>query len=131
MLISLITVGCGDSKKSACASETTSPEIEVLGSETLESVCEWKEDLPAQARPGARIFATSGCLSCHTYRGVGSRNVGGRDLTAAGQRHDASFFERYVRNPADFGNNVMPRFRFPPRQLRQVGLFLAASRGQT
>jgi mono/diheme cytochrome c family protein len=132
MLISFIAVGCGDSDKSSCASETTtSPAGEVLSSETFYSVCEWDDDLPAAARRGARVFVRSGCLSCHTYRDVGSANLGARDLTAVGRRRGVRYFERYVRNPAAFGNDVMPKFRFRPHQLRQLGLFLAASRGQT
>lgn len=132
MSISVITLGCGESSKSSCASETTtSPAGEVLGSERLDSVCEWDDDLPAAARPGARVFVTSGCLACHTYREVGSPNLGAPDLTAIGRSRGVRFFQRYVRNPAAFGNNVMPEFRLPPQQLRQLGLFLAASRGQS
>src|SRR4029450_11381102 len=41
---------------------------EALGSELLADVPNWvkSEKLPANAVPGARLFATSGCLNCHT-----------------------------------------------------------------
>ena len=35
----------------------------------------------AEAVPGAKLFAESGCLSCHTYLGVGSSNLGAPDLS--------------------------------------------------
>ena len=31
-----------------------------------------KNNLPPEAVPGAKLFAESGCLNCHTYLGVGS-----------------------------------------------------------
>jgi hypothetical protein len=119
--------GCGGSKQ-ACRAETNA-DGEVLESELLGSVCEWEQDLPAAAVPGARIFISSGCTTCHTYRGVGSRNVGGSDLTAAGLRHSRRFFERFVADPSRFSNDVMPKYAFPPRQLSALALFLAASKG--
>ena len=35
----------------------------------------------------------------------------------------------YIRNPAKFGNNVMPRFGFEDKQLSQLATFLLASKG--
>ena len=48
---------------------------------------------------------------------------------------DAEYFARYVANPREFGNTVMPVFgkdaggSLTDEQLSQVGLFLAASKG--
>src|SRR5436190_22260117 len=49
---------------------------EALGSELLSHVPAWQqqESLPAQALPGAKIFAQAGCLNCHTYNGDGGSN---------------------------------------------------------
>src|SRR5438128_11118299 len=42
---------------------------EALGAELKAAVPGWvkQEQLPPQAVPGAELFATSGCLNCHTY----------------------------------------------------------------
>jgi hypothetical protein len=61
---------------------------------------------------------------------VGSRNLSANDLTSIGRgRQPLRFFEHYVADPRRFGNAVMPRFPFPPRQLRDLAIFLAASKG--
>ena len=124
MLAALFAVGCGKAKTPfATATEALRSEVHIDA---------WKAHLPANAIPGARIFAESGCTACHTYRGVGSRNVGGSDLTRVGRRHSRRFFERFVANPAAFGNEVMPRFNaLGPRRLRQLAIFLAASKGHS
>jgi hypothetical protein len=83
-----------------------------------------------RAVAGAKLFAESGCLSCHTYLGVGSRNLQANDLTSIGRaRQPLGFFERYVADPRRFGNDVMPRFPLPRRQLLDLAIFLAASKG--
>ena len=47
---------------------------EALASEKLGAVPSWvkKNNLPPAAVPGAKLFAQSGCLTCHTYLGTGS-----------------------------------------------------------
>jgi mono/diheme cytochrome c family protein len=90
------------------------------------------ERLPPSAIPGGRLFARAGCIACHTYAGVGERNVGGEDLTRAGRlRRPRRFFAAYIRNPRRFGNRNMPDFAevFSARQLDQLATFLAASKG--
>jgi cbb3-type cytochrome oxidase cytochrome c subunit len=101
-----------------------------LEGELLGSVCEWEKDLPPKAVQGARIFVSSGCTACHTYRGIGSHNAGGSNLTAVGLRRSRRFFERFVADPSRFGNDAMPRYDFAPYQLRQLAVFLAASKGK-
>jgi mono/diheme cytochrome c family protein len=99
----------------------------------------WQDEnnLPDSAHEGALIFAGSGCMQCHTYSGDGSSNVGAPDLTDIGAQSgkDAAYFAKYVSNPRDFGNQVMPVFgaehggSLSEQQLQQVGEFLAASKG--
>jgi len=90
------------------------------------------ERLPTSAIPGGRLFGRAGCIACHTYAGVGERNVGGEDLTRAGRLgRPRRFFAAYIRNPRRFGNRIMPVFSeaFSARQLDQLATFLAASKG--
>jgi cytochrome c peroxidase len=128
-LAALAFVGCGEESASSCATTETSASGEILETELLASVCEWEPGLSAEAVRGARIFVSAGCTTCHTYRGVGARNVGGSDLTEAGLRHGRRFFERFVEDPFRYGNDVMPKYAFHRPQLRQLALFLVASRG--
>jgi cytochrome c5 len=95
-----------------------------------------ENNLPEDVRPGAELVAESGCLTCHTYSGVGSPNLGAPDLTTIGAGgQGADFFSRYVANPRDFGNNVMPVYgaqaggALTDEQLKAIGEFLAASQG--
>ena len=123
-----VLVGCHDAKRKVSADEAR----EVLGSEVVAQIPRWirAEHLPPRARPGAHVFATSGCTTCHTYAGSGATNVGARDLSSAGRRHGARFLERYVAHPERYGNGVMPSFAaLGRRRLHQLGIFLAASRG--
>ena len=85
---------------------------------------------------GGKLYAESGCANCHTYLGSGSSNLGGPDLSAIGATgRGAAYFAAYVADPSRFGNAVMPAYgpqaggAFSPRQLAQIGAFLAASRG--
>ena len=84
-----------------------------------------------RAVAGARLFALSGCMACHTYLGTGSANLGAPDLTSAGKGHSVGYFRAYVANPAQFGNEVMPRFGNlgSDRRLTNLAIFLKASKG--
>jgi mono/diheme cytochrome c family protein len=102
------------------------------GSEEL--IDEWvaANNLPEEARPGAQLFAEAGCMQCHTYLGAGSANLGAPDLTDAGsQGRGVDYFQRYVANPKEFGNTVMPEYgqTFSEEQLRDLAVFLDASKG--
>ena len=82
---------------------------------------------------GARVFAASGCLACHTYLRVGSANLSSGDLTSIGRAGGGvRFFERYVSDPTRFGNRIMPKYgNFgDPRRLHDLAIFLAASKGR-
>jgi quinol---cytochrome c reductase cytochrome c subunit, bacillus type len=108
---------------------------ESIGSELLVLVPTWAEQQGfsgnAGAVEGAEIFAKAGCANCHTYQGVGTANVGAPDLSnigAGGQ--NADFFVRYVANPSEFGNNVMPPFeQLGEENLQKLAAFLVASKG--
>ena len=108
---------------------------EALGSETIAAVPEWAEkqgfaDNP-EAMEGAELFAVVGCLQCHTYLGEGSSNLGAPDLSDIGATdRGADYFERYVANPAEFGNTAMPPFiGLGQENVRKIAVFLDASKG--
>jgi mono/diheme cytochrome c family protein len=130
LLVALVASACDSSKKPANASTTTVDAGEALESQSLPAVRTWH--LPQRAVEGGRLFVLSGCTTCHTYRGIGARNVGASDLTTVGKGHDVRYFERYVGRPSAFGNDVMPPFAaLGTTRLRQLALFLAASKGRS
>jgi menaquinol-cytochrome c reductase cytochrome b/c subunit len=108
---------------------------EALASEVVQAVPSWtqREGFAnnADAVAGAKIFASSGCTACHTYLGTGSSNLGAPDLSAIGKSGQGpAFFAKYVSDPSQYGNNVMPKFASLGQQkLNQLGEFLAASKG--
>jgi menaquinol-cytochrome c reductase cytochrome b/c subunit len=105
---------------------------ESLGSEAVAAVPIWKQKqggFSSDAEEGAKIFAQVGCLQCHTYLGSGSQNVGAPDLSAIGAQQNAAFFKRYVADPSQFGNNVMPKFEsLGEDNLGRLAAFLEASK---
>ena len=109
----------------------TAAEASGAGTEVVD---EWMRanNLPEEVRPGAELVATSGCLNCHTYSGSGASNLGAPDLTGIGAQggKDAAYFQRYVADPSEFGNTVMPKFEsLGEENLRAMAEFLAASKG--
>ena len=81
---------------------------------------------------GAHLFADSGCLSCHTYLGEGSANLGAPDLSAEGKKGRGLRFQiTHLRCPScTTPGSPMPAFEsLGARNLRLVGLFLEASKG--
>jgi ubiquinol-cytochrome c reductase cytochrome b subunit/menaquinol-cytochrome c reductase cytochrome b/c subunit len=107
---------------------------ESLASEVIGNVPTWAKrqgfEHNQQALAGAKLFAQSGCTTCHTYLGSGSSNQGAPDLSAIGKGQTASFFKSYVANPRQFGNNIMPQFQsLGDQSLSQIAAFLVASKG--
>ena len=107
---------------------------EALGSELVLLVPEWADEQGfannAAAVDGAKLFAQSGCLNCHTYLGQGNANLGAPDLSAIGATNDATYFVQYLTNPAAFGNNVMGSYSYLGEEnLAALGEFLASSKG--
>jgi hypothetical protein len=90
------------------------------------------ENLPPRAIPGAKLFAVAGCTACHTYAGSGSQNLDAPDLTAIGLRHLGVPFQiRHLRCPSCVvpGSPMPPGGWLGPKQLRQLAIFLEASKG--
>jgi quinol---cytochrome c reductase cytochrome c subunit, bacillus type len=108
---------------------------EALASEVVQAVPQWSQREGfannADAVAGAKIFASSGCTACHTYLGTGSSNLGAPDLSSIGKSGQGpAFFSKYVADPSQYGNNVMPKFASLGQQkLKQLGEFLSASKG--
>jgi len=107
---------------------------EEAGAASNVTVSRWLEEnnLPEGVQEGARLFAQSGCLNCHTYAGDGASNLGAPDLTGIGSQSgkDVDYLTRYISDPSKFGNNVMPRFQsLGEERVRQIAEFLAASKG--
>jgi menaquinol-cytochrome c reductase cytochrome b/c subunit len=99
-----------------------------------EAVDRWMEEynLPDEVREGAVLFAESGCLNCHVYNDEGASNLGAPELTEIGaqQGKDAEYLARYISDPSEFGNNVMPKFEsLGEERVQQIAEFLAASKG--
>jgi hypothetical protein len=110
---------------------------EALGSELIAAGKpeEWAREQGFADNPtavaGARLFAESGCLNCHTYLGEGNGNLGAPDLSDVGASdRGVEFFKSYVSNPAQYGNNVMISYGYlGDENLTQIATFLDASRG--
>jgi menaquinol-cytochrome c reductase cytochrome b/c subunit len=109
---------------------------ESLGSENVELVDTWAQRQGFAenevAKRGARIFAGAGCQQCHIYLGAGSNNLGAPELSDIGKTNQgADYFTRYVANPREFGNSVMPQYgeQLPDQDLRAIGVFLDVSKG--
>ena len=92
-----------------------------------------QEKLPANAVPGAKLFASAGCTACHTYLGTGSSNLGAPDLTAIGARNLGIDFQiRHLKDPAAVTpGSPMPKFAsLGEKRLRELAIFLEASKGK-
>ena len=107
---------------------------EALGAELLADVPNWvkSEQLPPQALPGAKLFATSGCLNCHTYQGVGGSQLGAPNLSAEGSKNKGITFQiAHLKCPSCVNKgSPMPSFAaFGNANLRKLAIFLEASKG--
>ena len=109
---------------------------EPLGSELVAHVPDWaaKEGFQGnqQAIAGAKLFAVSGCLNCHTYLGDGGHNLGAPELTAEGAKNKGIQFQvEHLQNPASKSpGSPMPSFAgLGTERLTQIAHFLEASKG--
>jgi menaquinol-cytochrome c reductase cytochrome b/c subunit len=107
---------------------------EALASEVVGAVPAWvkKNDLPPAAVPGAKLFAQSGCLTCHTYLGTGSSNLGAPDLSAEGAKNKGIQFQvNHLKCPSCVNpGSPMPSFAsLGDDNLRKIAVFLEASKG--
>ncbi len=109
---------------------------EALGSELVAQVPKWaaKEGFTGNAKAvaGAKLFAQSGCLNCHTYNGSGGHNLGAPELTAEGAKNKGVAFEvAHLKCPACVNpGSPMPSFAgLGEQRLEQLAAFLVASKG--
>jgi mono/diheme cytochrome c family protein len=109
---------------------------EALGSEVVEAVPEWaaKQGFAenADAVAGAKVFAQSGCLTCHVYEGAGSVNLGAPDLTEEGAKGKGEQFQLdHLKCPScTTPGSPMPSFAsLGDENLKQIAVFLEASKG--
>jgi menaquinol-cytochrome c reductase cytochrome b/c subunit len=109
---------------------------EPLGSEILGHVPAWSvtegfsTNKPAIA--GARLFAVSGCLTCHTYLSDGGHQLGAPVLTAEGAKNKGIAFEiAHLKCPSCVNSgSPMPSFEgLGDARLKQIASFLVASKG--
>jgi menaquinol-cytochrome c reductase cytochrome b/c subunit len=109
---------------------------EEAGAGAILRVPEWMEqyNLPANARPGAEVFAESACLNCHVYDGEGSSQLGAPDLTEEGTRNRGIQWQiDHLKCPScETPGSPMPPFAdFGDQILRQLAIFLEASKGES
>jgi cytochrome c553 len=107
---------------------------ESLASEVLAAVPQWQQrnNLPAEAVPGAKLFAQVGCTACHVYLGTGSSNLGAPELTAEGAKNKGVQFQiDHLKCPSCVNpGSPMPKFEgLGDENLRQLAIFLEASKG--
>ena len=107
---------------------------EALASEVIADVPHWvkAEKLPADAVPGAKLFAVAGCTACHTYLGAGSSNLGAPDLTSIGTRNLGIDFQvKHLKCPSCVNpGSPMPKFAsLGDKRLHDLAVFLEASKG--
>jgi mono/diheme cytochrome c family protein len=108
---------------------------EALASEVINDVPRWVADerLPANALPGAKLFASAGCTACHTYDGSGGSNLGAPDLTSIGTRNLGIQFQiNHLKCPSCVNpGSPMPKFAsLGDARLNQLAIFLEASKGK-
>jgi ubiquinol-cytochrome c reductase cytochrome b subunit/menaquinol-cytochrome c reductase cytochrome b/c subunit len=108
---------------------------EALASEVVLDVPHWisAEKLPANAVPGAKLFAVAGCTACHTYLGSGGAQLGAPDLTSIGTRNLGIDFQvRHLKCPSCVNpGSPMPKFEsLGDQRLHDLAVFLEASKGK-
>jgi mono/diheme cytochrome c family protein len=109
---------------------------EALGAELIALVPSWAEKEgfanDATAVEGAKLFAQSACLNCHTYNNVGGSQYGAPDLTAEGTKNRGMQWQiDHLKSPSSkTPGSPMPSFAgFTEQQLKELAKFLEASKG--
>jgi len=109
---------------------------EAIAAEVKAAIPNWaqKEGFAGnkEALVGANLFAESGCVSCHTYLGTGSSNLGAPDLTAEGAKGKGVQFQiDHLKCPSCVNpGSPMPVFAsLGEARLHALAVFLEASKG--
>jgi mono/diheme cytochrome c family protein len=109
---------------------------EALGTELIAKIPSWAKTQGFQNNPkalaGAKLFAVSGCLNCHTYNGVGGTFPGAPNLTAEGFKNKGVAFQiAHLKCPACVNpGSPMPSFQgLGEQNLLALANFLQASKG--
>jgi menaquinol-cytochrome c reductase cytochrome b/c subunit len=109
---------------------------ESLGSELVAKVPSWakKQGFTGnqKAIAGAKLFAVSGCLNCHTYLGIGGGFAGAPNLSAEGAKNKGIQFQiEHLQNPASkTPGSPMPSFAgLGVANLTKLATFLETSKG--
>ena len=117
--------GCGESKQRSVASG--------INAETARWAKEQGFAGNKDALAGAKLFAESGCASCHTYLGGGSSKLGAPDLSAEGAKGKGVPAQvEFLRCPTCIhpGSAMSPFKALGNENLRQIAVFLEASKGK-
>jgi mono/diheme cytochrome c family protein len=88
---------------------------------------------PPDVRAGAKLFARSGCVTCHVYGRAGATNLNAPNLTHERRRHRGVRWQiRHLENPQALDpSSPMPHFgALGEKNLRKLAKFLEASDGQ-
>jgi menaquinol-cytochrome c reductase cytochrome b/c subunit len=109
---------------------------ESLASEVESEVPKWAKaqgfENNADAVAGAKLFAESGCLTCHIYMGSGSANLGAPELTDEGSKNKGIKFQiDHLKCPScvNPGSPMPPFATLGEDNLRKLAEFLEASKG--
>jgi hypothetical protein len=109
---------------------------EAIASEVIPEIPSWARQQGfvgnEQALRGARLFAESGCISCHTYLGTGSSALGAPDLSDEGSKGKGIQFQiDHLESPSSVtpGSPMPPFAALGQQRLRQLAIFLEASKG--
>ena len=79
------------------------------------------------AKAGERLFLTTGCIACHTWRHLGASGwLGGGDLTHVADKRPPEFFAQWLADPARLNaDHRMPIFTLSGDERIALALFLA------
>src|SRR6266540_4652928 len=101
--------------------DQTAPQVKGVGANAVQT-----------AKDGAEIFAKLTCLTCHTYLGAGSSNLGAPDLSAEGAKAKGIEFQiKHLKDPRSTNpSSPMPAFAdLGEDNLRKLAVFREASKG--
>jgi menaquinol-cytochrome c reductase cytochrome b/c subunit len=109
---------------------------EAIASEVKAAIPSWAQKQGfvgnKEALAGADLFAESGCVSCHTYLGTGSSNLGAPDLSDEGSKEKGIQFQiDHLECPSCVtpGSPMPPFAALGADNLRKLAIFLEASKG--